>query len=507
MANDTLDVRASALAVVALLRSPQGTLGLERLEALRAEQPVVLQEALDRYVAGLAPDALLALRSGAAPAQTQVLDRLDAARGIPRLPGTEPDTRGQTELDALSASQLHDVYASMVYTRGNEAARASLERGERVILGLRQENSTLAAMESAQRAHVLKTDNPNTEGRDESRSGTGIYNDQLVVLWRGSDERREVFVASRANTEPTAQYDHHAGSNGQRVFRDSGHAAPVLEASPGFEHVTSPRRIEGEDADGDRLRDAGRLREGTVEMFLDFHGSGTDRHRAFRPTEAAVRAGEGMVERDTNGDGFFNEHDVNGRQDLNDSFKIHRGSMGNTDSAGCQTIQGRQAYAEFLRAAVPAGNQQTRWQYVLTHVSPSTPVLEQDHTNAPTPGAPAVGSRAGDISPAQRAAVLHTYGQIGPGLQSLGRSLDDVVRVCAACVAHGATTGGDVRNFVLSKDGQRIAAMHANGQMTELEVSAALDRSMPEHLAQATAAVSPQAPLRGMYSEIAGLQR
>ena len=55
-------------------------------------------------------------------------------------------------------------------------------------------------------------------------------------------------------------------------------------------------------------------------------------------------------------------------QDLNDTFKIHRGSRSNTDSAGCQTIGGGE-YDDFV-STVRGTPGQNRWQYVLTSVAP-----------------------------------------------------------------------------------------------------------------------------------------
>src|SRR5690606_4517239 len=72
----------------------------------------------------------------------------------------------------------------------------------------------------------------------------------------------------------------------------------------------------------------------------------------------------GMVQRDTNADGYFTAVDPHGAQDLNPTFKIHSGSRNNTDSAGCQTIH-PDDYRAFIDAA-QSNPRQTRWQYVLT---------------------------------------------------------------------------------------------------------------------------------------------
>jgi hypothetical protein len=89
---------------------------------------------------------------------------------------------------------------------------------------------------------------------------------------------------------------------------------------------------------------------------------------ALRPSQDAITAGAGRVERDSNGDGWFDARDTQGVQDLNDTFKIHRGSRSNTDSAGCQTIGGGE-YDDFV-STVRGTPGQNRWQYVLTSVAP-----------------------------------------------------------------------------------------------------------------------------------------
>ena len=119
---------------------------------------------------------------------------------------------------------------------------------------------------------------------------------------------------------------------------------------------------------GDGILELGRMGTGTYEMHATTHPNptgGTD--WSLRPTPAAVRTGAGMIQRDSNHDGLFNDDDRNGRQPLNDTFKIHRGSRGNTDSAGCQTIH-RDDFDGFVRAARVNG--QSVWQYVLVEVAP-----------------------------------------------------------------------------------------------------------------------------------------
>ena len=340
-----LDIDASAREVADLLNQGQVRQAAERLETLRQDQALVVQESLDRLVAVRARDRLTAMEAPGAIAADErvrpVMDRLRAANASPRFPAP-------AETEDLSQAQLHDVYGSMVASRGNQAARDSLDtNNERVILGLRKETSTTF------------------------NQGMGAYNDRLVVVWRDNRGGGHAREFNLANTEPSAQYDHHAGSDGTRRYAEGGGNAPRLERSPGYEDVLR-RKIEGEDVNRDGVRDLGRLGEGTTEMLATTHpayarGRQNGNEFALRPSPEAVTDGAGRVQRDTNADGWFTAADVNGVQDLNNTFKIHRGSgRGNTDSAGCQTISGGQ-YDDFI-TEVRRNPQQDRWQYVLTSV-------------------------------------------------------------------------------------------------------------------------------------------
>ncbi|MFC3717467.1 XVIPCD domain-containing protein [Luteimonas soli] len=401
------DIRASADQVVELLQQQRTLDAIEQLERYREGQPRIIQEALDRYVATDARamlDALARDPRAVDAAPEPVLERLQRASRAPRFPGqwvqgegSEPDTI--PEIDALTQAQRFDVYASIVAIRGNDAARDALDGHERVILGLRQENTTLAGNDRDKPFAAL-VDLPGTPERDESRAGTGVYDDRIVVLWKEADGTRRVFAARRGNTEPTAQYDHHAGSDGRRVHSSGGRDTRQHAPSSGYEHIVKLRKIEGEDVDRDGLRDLGRLSEGTVEMQRAMHPRPGGRGAldvALRPTAEAVRQGEGRVQRDTNADGWFTQADVDGIQALNDSFKIHRGSRANTDSAGCQTIHPDE-YNDFINA-VTGNPAQTRWQYVLTSTTPGMwrnvedrvngmPEVEAPTRNRPGPAAP-----------------------------------------------------------------------------------------------------------------------
>ncbi|MCL1522000.1 hypothetical protein M3O44_04685 [Xanthomonas nasturtii] len=343
-----LDINASADEVTRLLNQGQTREAVNRLETLRQNQPSVVQEALDRTVASRAGEQLATLHQpgGLAAADTgevgATIARLDAARQAPRFPDA-------AETANLSQAQQYDVYASMVETRGNTDAHAALASRDRVILGLRNENQT--------------TQGVNATTGDTTARGTGVYDDRIVVLWKNADGGRHAREFNDVTTEPTAQYDGHA---------------KTTPRSPGFEHVVTRPKTEGEDVNDDHVRDLGRLAEGTTQMGRTTH----PRHNhpdefALRPTAAAVAGGQRRVERDSNGDGWFDARDTQGVQDLNNTFKIHRGSSSNTDSAGCQTIGGND-YDAFV-TTVRGTPGQNSWQYVLTSVAPAT-TLQRDQS-------------------------------------------------------------------------------------------------------------------------------
>lgn len=341
-----LDIHASAREVADLFNCNRTRQAVERLDTLREGQSLVVQEALDRFIAVDTRENLTALAAPGVIAAAELgrvgttMERLHGAIASPRFPF-------ESETQNLSQAQLHDVYASIVASRGNDAARDSLDRNnERVILGLRNDTAT-------------------TRNR-----GQGDYDDRLVVVWKDNQGTRHAREFNRANTDPSAQYDHHAGSDGTRRYADGGNA-PRLGISPGYGEVLR-RKIEGEDVNRDGVRDLGRLGEGTTEMLATTHpryagGRQIGNEFALRPSAAAVVAGEGRVQRDTNADGWFTAADLNGVQDLNNTFKIHRGAPRNPDSAGCQTVP-TDEYDGFI-AEVRGNPQQNSWQYVLTSVA------------------------------------------------------------------------------------------------------------------------------------------
>lgn len=380
-----IDIRASADQVISRLQQGQRIEAMRVLESLRMQQPTVVQEALDRYVAAGAQEQLqgleqvqrLGIRLGevgmgsllatrqtlpTTPTPAQTLDRLLETRNMPpRMPNYSHDA--SNELAGLTPAQQYDVYASIAELRGNAAAKQALQRnGESVLLGLRQENSTLASADGQQR-------------------GTGLYNDQMVVLQRSANGERSLYITSRANTEPTAQYAARAKPSPQR--KNTPYANVQW------------RRTEGRDVNADGISDQGRMAEGTFEMEISNHpnpGNIPDEKFAFRPSleQLTPTRKAGLIQRDTNGDGWFNQNDINGTQDLDRTFKIHSGSGSNTDSAGCQTIH-PEDYRAFMNAAKayyrPDGSGQNRWQYVLTHVGdgPAQDQQQRQQRTSPRP--------------------------------------------------------------------------------------------------------------------------
>ena len=354
---EPFDISASADAVVALLNANRTADAMRLLEQQRQDQPQAIQESLDRMVSSRGQDAIGRLQQDVIRSTDPMADpdaalihagmaRLGNAGGPPRFPS-------ETEVEALTPTQRYDVYASIIETRGNDDARESLRNGERVILGLRQDNTTFDSGTADDMSRVAD-DDPETEV-DESHRGTGVYDDRVVVLGRRSPEEGadpEVWQFNRSTTEPTAQYSERADNGDPRY----------ASAASGD--------VYGNDVDGDGIRDAGRMREGTFEMLGAEHPNPGSNDFALRPTPDAVEAGAGMIERDVNGDGLFNADDGAHRLDaLDQTFKIHAGSRADTDSAGCQTIVNGDEYNAFTEA-VRGNPDQTRWQYVLTETTP-----------------------------------------------------------------------------------------------------------------------------------------
>jgi hypothetical protein len=325
------DNSATANTVATLFQQGYDGQATAMLAQAKQGQPPAIQDTLDRMVSSRLSATLnmpcapslqgMPQYAYADPVETgNAMRRIDdAGTGRPAMPVTM----------GLSAEQKFDVYASIVETRGNQAARDALAKGDKVILGLRNEVSTLV------------------------NGGKGEYSDRIVVLSR-KDGVVQVEEFNRASTQPTAQYDANQKKN-----------------------VVTPRTPKGEDVTGDGIGELGRLSEGTTEMKITTHPNPSTtagktqfvKTFALRPTPAAVRDGVGRVERDSNHDGIFDSKDIR-TNFKDDSFKIHAGSRGSTDSAGCTTIY-PDDYDRFVSAVTDNSVMgQASWQYVLTATAP-----------------------------------------------------------------------------------------------------------------------------------------
>lgn len=193
-----IDIRMAADRVIEHLRQGRYEAAFQVLDRERADERRVVQESLDRYVVAGARTELDQARRVAAPEAIPVLERLHQAAGPPRMPEyNHRDANSPNELVGLTQEQKYDVYASIVETRGNQAAFNALRNEQSVILGLRKETSTVRSMDDPRI--------PGVEDR-ELRRGTGVYDDHIVVLRKDRDGNRHWFLADRASTEPTAQY-------------------------------------------------------------------------------------------------------------------------------------------------------------------------------------------------------------------------------------------------------------------------------------------------------------
>ncbi|WP_152981244.1 XVIPCD domain-containing protein [Stenotrophomonas koreensis] len=340
-----LDIRAEAQRIGTELSAGRWESGLAQLQQHIDSQPQIISEAILRYVAADQSDALARLGRATAiniPADAAgTIEALLHSKGPPRYFNND-------EIDLLPKVQQYDVYASILAIRGNAEAMGELAAGNRVLLGMRQDTHTAL------------------------NRGQGAYDDRIVVLWRDATGP-DVAPFHRANTEPTAQYQAHAAARQEP-----------------FDRVIH-RSVDGMDVNADGLRDLGRLAEGSYRFAASTHQFGNrseTRHFALRPTAESVTSSPNGVQRDSNGDGWFDSADSNGVQPLNSTFKFHRGGVENTDSAGCQTIPrtylGNNNYYEEYSEAVRGNAAQREILYVLT----STHIIEerlQGHSRVPEP--------------------------------------------------------------------------------------------------------------------------
>ncbi|MEZ5702477.1 MAG: peptidoglycan-binding protein [Burkholderiaceae bacterium] len=112
--------------------------------------------------------------------------------------------------------------------------------------------------------------------------------------------------------------------------------------------------------------------------------------------------------------------------------------------------------------------------------------LSQGHGAAPT----ALQDRpSGPISltPDQQRHLQLAHDQLAPALSARGQSPEQIERICAAAVGHAQQYAyrGPVSNFLLSKDGERVAVIQQTPPMSEMNVAAAGQRNSEQHLADA----------------------
>lgn len=200
--------------------------------------------------------------------------------------------------------QAFDSYSAIFWRFGTVQARLDLAFGRLVLLALRKESSTIA------------------------NRGKGSYDD-LVVVMRRTGRFRELSTFPIC-TEPGAQYSQRA-SGGDKRYKG-----------------VKFNKADGVDVNNDRIKDAGRLTEGTYQYFEKKGGYLGDRAFQVKTTQVA--------ERDTDGDGRFTQDDKSriDPKGAGTSMYIHRGGADtvlepNTWSAGCQTVP-KNRYPTFLKA-------------------------------------------------------------------------------------------------------------------------------------------------------------
>lgn len=161
----------------------------------------------------------------------------------------------------------------------------------------------------------------------------GSYDDAIWVFWLDKKNVKHS-VKYRANTEPCYKYE--------------------------------KRGTDGQDADGDKKNDLGRLPLGVYTYKSAMEFSDRLKRDVFKMKK------EYRVERDINHDGFFNAEDVKliakDREHLMmvDDMHIHQGGENSTWSAGCQTLPpvNWQSFVKDIGEGRKAG--QSVFTYVLT---------------------------------------------------------------------------------------------------------------------------------------------
>lgn len=203
-----------------------------------------------------------------------------------------------------SARAQAQGYADMITSRGDAQAKADLEAGRTVLVGLR------------------------TPTRLDAGRGAGSYDDQMVMVRKVGDHyEAQTF---RSNTEPSTQY---------------------LSARNVARGVAPP------DVNGDGRRDLGGLATGQTIHYT----RGTFLNAAALRADGDQRVG---VRRDTNGDSRLDGSDPVVRTQGAAGMHIHLGGASNTWSMGCQTLPPEQHRAFFAALNGQAADQR-HFSYVL----------------------------------------------------------------------------------------------------------------------------------------------
>lgn len=119
-----------------------------------------------------------------------------------------------------------------------------------------------------------------------------------------------------------------------------------------------------------------------------------------------------------------------------------------------------------------------------------------------TPSATRTAART--LSSEQQAQFVMAWRQTGDRLQQSGLSPKEVGQVCAAAVEHCSRHGdkGPPEQFLVSKDTQRVGVLHAGRQLSEIDISQALQRSTEEHFAEASRSIPTGAEPAGRTSPL-----
>jgi len=227
-----------------------------------------------------------------------------------------PDTTGFTE------EQIFDLYARYVAIHGSADARQGLADGKQVIVALRLETDT------------------------RSNLGRGVYDDRMAIIWKDKDDKKHGKDFS-ANTEPSAQYEQREKQKVEKVVKSKKTGkyvkVKVDQTVPLYDPVSGKKvrfsKVDGQDVDGNKRADPGRLAPGTYKM----NNMGDQK---FLGGKYLGSSNDQVAHRDVNHDGRFTAADTWTAKDGstasthsgNFAMYIHRGGKDNTWSAGCQTL-------------------------------------------------------------------------------------------------------------------------------------------------------------------------